>query len=73
MRRVLWLLPAAGLCASPPTAQGIDCGRARSPTERAICANPPLMALDRQVAGAYADALARRPERRDAMRQDLLH
>jgi uncharacterized protein len=53
-------------------AQGIDCSRARSPTEKAICASPSLIALDHQVAVAYAGALARQPERRDVMRTDLL-
>ncbi len=72
MRQMAWLGLGAGLFASAAMAQGIDCGKARSPTERAICASPPLMALDRQVAAAYADALARRPDRRDATRQDLL-
>ncbi len=53
-------------------AQGIDCSRARSPTEKAICASPALLSLDHQVAVAYADALARQPDQRDAMRTDLL-
>ncbi|WP_158926933.1 lysozyme inhibitor LprI family protein, partial [Acidisphaera sp. S103] len=53
-------------------AAGIDCGKARSPTEKAICANPHLLALDQQIAVAYADALARQPDRKDAMRQDLI-
>ena len=77
MRQAAWLGLLGGLLASAALApaaraQGIDCGRARSVTERAICASPALMALDRQVAGAYADALSAGPERRDAMRQDLL-
>jgi uncharacterized protein len=63
---LLAMVPMAG------RAQGIDCSRARSPTEKAICASPTLMGLDRQVAIAYADALARQPDRRDAMRRDLL-
>ena len=53
-------------------AQGIDCSRARSATEHAICASPTLLALDHQVAVAYADALARQPDRRDALRTELL-
>ncbi len=70
VRRLLWL----GVVALPGLAhaQGIDCSKARSPTERAICASPGLLNLDHQVAVAYADALARQPERRDAMRQELL-
>nr|WP_294544416.1 lysozyme inhibitor LprI family protein [uncultured Rhodopila sp.] len=72
-------LPAYGallacLAAGVPAARaaGIDCGKARSPAEKAICASPELLALDRQVAAAYADALARRPQQKDAMRQDLI-
>ena len=53
-------------------AAGIDCSKARSPTEKAICANPHLLALDQQIAAAYADALGRQPDRKDAMRQDLI-
>ena len=66
------LLVALALLPNSGHAQGIDCSRARSPTERAICASPALLALDHQVAVAYADALARQPDRRDAMRTDLL-
>ena len=65
-----------GLCAGLPArglhAAGIDCSKARMPTEKAICATPGLLALDQQIAAAYADAIARQPDRRDAMRQDLL-
>ena len=62
---LLAALPAA-------RAQGIDCSRARSPTEKAICASPALHALDSQIASAYADALARQPDRREAMHAGLL-
>jgi uncharacterized protein len=53
-------------------AAGIDCAKAHSPTEKAICAHPNLLALDQQIAAAYADALGRQPQRKDAMRQDLI-
>lgn len=53
-------------------AQGIDCTKARTPPEKAICAAPPLVALDRQIAAAYAGAVARQPDRAQAMRQDTL-
>ncbi len=75
MRRCLaWLgvIAALLLTAGSAQAQGIDCSKARSPTEKAICASPALMSLDHQVALAYADALARQPAQRDAMRTDLL-
>ena len=68
----LCLCLALAALARPAAAQGIDCSRARSPTEKAICASPALHALDSQIAGAYADALARQPDRRDAMHADLL-
>ena len=60
MRRVFGfaVLFAAGLPAAG-RAQSFDCTKARSPAERAICAQPSLGALDRAVADAYAAALAR--------------
>ena len=66
------LFAAVCLSAGLAQAQGIECSRARSPTEKAICASPALLSLDHQVAVAYGDALARKPEQRDAMRGDLL-
>ena len=48
----------AGLPAGA-AAQSFDCTKARTPSERAICAQPSLGALDRAVASAYAAALAR--------------
>ena len=66
------LLAAALLLSGVAHAQGIDCGRARSATEKAICASPALLSLDHQVAVAYGDALARKPDQREAMRADLL-
>ena len=80
MRQLGWFM-AAGLALaatrSPSalaqrTEPGIDCSKARSPLEKAICANPPLIALDRQVAIAYDEALARQPEQRDAIRQQQI-
>ena len=53
-------------------AQGISCAKARSSVEKSICASPHLLALDHQVALAYADALKRTPDRRVMLRQDLL-
>ena len=66
------LLAGMALLSGVGRAQGIDCSRARSPTEKAICASPNLLALDHQVAVAYASALARQPERREASRTELL-
>ncbi len=53
-------------------AQGIDCGKARSAAEKAICASPALMALDRSIGTAYAAALAQHPDRAADLRRDLL-
>lgn len=47
------LLPGSALAA------GFDCGKARTPVERAICDDPQLSALDDQMAQAYRDALGR--------------
>ena len=66
------LLAAALLFSGLAHAQGIDCSRARSPTEKAICASPALLSLDHQVGVAYAAAVARQPDARDTMRTDLL-
>ena len=72
--RLAWLCGFAAMFAVSVTAraQGIDCGKARSPTEKAICASPALLSLDHQVAVAYADSVARQPTQREAMRTDLL-
>ena len=53
-------------------AQGIDCGKARGSTEKAICTNPALMALDHSIAVAYAGALAQHSDRAAGLRLDLL-
>ncbi len=70
--KALLVLAALTACPFASRAQGIDCARARTPAEKAICASPTLHALDGQVAAAYADAVARQPDRRDAMRTELL-
>ncbi len=72
LRRIgVWLVVATATVGGAH-AQGIDCTRARSATERAICASPELLELDHRIALAYAGALARAPEQRATMRQDLL-
>ncbi|MBV8913775.1 MAG: hypothetical protein JOZ05_12145 [Acetobacteraceae bacterium] len=60
------------LGAAAAQAQGIDCGKARTPIEKAICGSPELMALDRQVGAAFADAVTRQPERVAGLRQEQL-
>ena len=78
MRHATWLVTMGllanihGPALAQPAPQGIDCAKARSPTERAICASPALLSLDRQSAAAYAAALTRQPERQDVLRADLV-
>ena len=48
-----------GIAAPAARAQSFDCSKARTPVERAICAQPSLGALDRAVADAFAQKLAR--------------
>jgi uncharacterized protein len=66
------LFTAGLLSAGTAHAQGIDCTKARSPTEKGICGSPALLSLDHQVAVAYGDALARQPDQRATMRTELL-
>ena len=59
---------AAGSAAVNPTVSrpSFDCARAAAPSEREICANPPLAQLDSQVASAFAAAKARAPAQQQA-------
>jgi uncharacterized protein len=57
------------LASIPGLSQGIDCGKARSPIDLAICASPALMAQDRLLAETYGQALANDPAHADAIRQ----
>lgn len=68
------LIGFATLCSSarPVMAQGIDCDKARTAQEKTICGSPRLLALDHQVAVAYASAVARQPTRTAQQRQDLI-
>src|SRR5215470_18011886 len=67
-----WLFGLTGwlavVAAGPALSQSIECAKARSTIERAICASPDLLAQDRLLAEAYAEALARDPLRVDAIR-----
>jgi uncharacterized protein len=49
----------AAFAAPAALAQSFDCTKARSPTERAICSDPSLGALDRAVADAFGQAMSR--------------
>ena len=57
------------LASVPAMPQAIDCGKAQSPIDRAICASPALMAQDRLLAETYGQALAHDPAHADAIRQ----
>jgi uncharacterized protein len=71
--RCRWLVGLTGwlmvIAVSPALSQSIECAKARSAIERAICASPDLLAQDGRLAKAYAAALARDPARADAIRQ----
>lgn len=54
--RLLCLLALLFL-ARPAAAASFDCARAATPTERAICADPKLSALDDRAIGGYAAAI----------------
>ncbi|MCP9759643.1 DUF1311 domain-containing protein [Aquitalea sp. S1-19] len=54
-----WLLPAALLLSS--AAQAFDCQRAASPDERLICAEPALIALDKELSDLYRATLSASP------------
>ncbi|MCS0501830.1 lysozyme inhibitor LprI family protein [Ancylobacter mangrovi] len=54
------VLVAAGAAASPASAASFDCGKARTPDERAVCTDPALSALDSEM-GALWFAYSRMP------------
>ncbi|CAB3915315.1 lysozyme inhibitor LprI family protein [Achromobacter deleyi] len=55
--------------AAPAAAAGMDCGRARTPAEIAICADPGLYALDAELGTTYGKLRAAQPQQADALRQ----
>jgi uncharacterized protein YecT (DUF1311 family) len=61
--------------APPPVGSAIECSLAQSPAEKAICADPALIAADAQVAKAFSDALLRyadAPELDAALKEDQI-
>lgn len=54
---LIFLLPAA-----PGAAQGFDCGKARTPVERLICAAPEISALDKALNAAVQARLTAAPQ-----------
>lgn len=64
-------LVALSLMSSAQPGPSFDCARASSDSERAICADPILSALDRDMAAAYSAARARiSPAARRALQSD---
>lgn len=55
--------------AAPAVAAGMDCGRARTTAEIAICADPGLYALDAELGTAYGKLRKAQPQQADALRQ----
>lgn len=70
MARIAWLAALAGVIFVQwsATAEALDCRKARSAVEKAVCASPALREQDRVLGHAYAEALARAPDRADAIR-----
>jgi len=65
------LMIAAGVFASSASAEGINCAKAQTPNEKAICADPDLRALDTRVATAYSRLLKELdPESAKALKSD---
>lgn len=66
-------LPVALLLALTPfaasAAAGMDCGQARTPTEKALCADAALHRLDAELGAVYGKLRAARPQQADALRQ----
>ena len=54
--------------AMPSDAASFDCGRAATPTERAICHDPKLTQMDRALGQAYQARVAREPAIRQQQR-----
>ena len=64
-------LLALSLMSSTQPGPSFDCARASTGSERAICADPTLSALDRDMAAAYAAARTRiSPAARQALQSD---
>lgn len=65
------LMIGAGGFASSASAEGINCTKARTPNEKAVCADPDLRALDTRVATVYSRLLKELdPESAKALKSD---
>lgn len=65
------VISAVLLAVAVAQASGVDCSKANTPQERAICASPALQASDEQMASAYRELLnAATSQMKDAVRND---
>jgi uncharacterized protein len=64
----LAVAPGGALAQGVAPGQGLDCTKARTPVEQAICATPGLLEQDRALSAAYAARLAREPAQVAALR-----
>jgi len=62
-------IAALGACAAPAFAAGLECSRAATATEKAICADQNLRKLDVQLSTAYGRLAAAQPAQRGALRR----
>ncbi len=70
--RSYWLAAALPLVFALPglsAAAGMNCSLAKTPAEKAICADPGLYALDAELGTAYGKLRAAQPQQADALRQ----
>ncbi len=70
--RSYWLAAALPLVFALPglsAAAGMNCSLAKTPAEKAICADPGLYALDAELGTAYGKLRAVQPQQADALRQ----
>ena len=70
MRFIGWcaVLALMAMLPRPAASQSFPCNRARTPVEKAICADPSLGALDQTLANAFRDALQREPTNAAALK-----
>nr|WP_157504146.1 lysozyme inhibitor LprI family protein [Luteibacter rhizovicinus] len=75
MFRKLRVASVAVLLVAPLVAHaaGFDCAKARTPSEKAVCASPKLSALDGKLADAFLTALKNHPDKADALKLDQRH
>ncbi len=62
--RFIFVFAALFFQAAMASGAGIDCARARSPSEKAICADPSLLDLDARLARRFARLVRLRSDRR---------